>query len=447
MIIDLPIRRAGLKASAARIWRILGVALLAAPSPGQSAPVSRPAISGVDELARAILLRAAEGEVLSGDRLLAALSGAEPSTVTVLHEAATGAPRTGYPRLKDSERKTLAAAIEQVPRAATALLAGEDMDAQEAREARLLALRSLGHVGRAPDLRPALALAATSSSGAIDRAVRTELESAISEILRRDRAGYAAIGEVLREGETDVEAILVGALGRSGTRDALQLLSDRLGRNRALDLPILSQMGRIAARQHGPADPILLRRVRPYLKSRDVAIRREAAMAVGRLEDEEAVPELIGLLGEDNPGVQSNAYWALKRITGMALAPEPHRWKAWYDRESEWRTSRAPAVLDNLSSAGRAEIVAAIQEIATKRLFRGRLAERLVPLLQHPDADIVGLTCTALMGLRSYAPVPSLIELLDHGNEAVKHNALRALVAITGKERPPERKAWLDLLS
>lgn len=66
-----------------------------------------------------------------------------------------------------------------------------------------------------------------------------------------------------------------------------------------------------------------------------VAVEKQAALFLGRVKCLAAVPDLIGLLTSDDPGLVANAHWALKRISGLRLNPDPALWNAWWERSGK----------------------------------------------------------------------------------------------------------------
>ncbi len=61
------------------------------------------------------------------------------------------------------------------------------------------------------------------------------------------------------------------------------------------------------------------------------ALRQEACIYLGRARHRPAVPELIGMLEENDPGLAGNALRALREITGEKLGPDPDAWRNWYE--------------------------------------------------------------------------------------------------------------------
>lgn len=65
-------------------------------------------------------------------------------------------------------------------------------------------------------------------------------------------------------------------------------------------------------------------------------IRKQACIAVGRLGSHAALPALVDLLEDPDAGVVANATWALRRISGLKLGPNPELWRTWLSNHPEF---------------------------------------------------------------------------------------------------------------
>jgi HEAT repeat protein len=84
------------------------------------------------------------------------------------------------------------------------------------------------------------------------------------------------------------------------------------------------------------------------LSDDDEVSRWKAAEALGRMEDPEAVDELIGTLWDDDPRVRLKAAWALGRIGDQrAYAPLQRL----YRMEDEWAQEIIGEALENIKRA------------------------------------------------------------------------------------------------
>jgi HEAT repeat protein len=223
---------------------------------------------------------------------------------------------------------------------------------------------------------------------------------------------------------------------------AVEALAQLLGVQPELDLLLLAELGRCASGQAPPFDSAVGSRVRGFLHAPSVELVREAAQACGRLEDAEALPELVELLGHENRGVRRNAHWSLRKITGVSFAEDPRAWGAWLLSEERWWDERAPELLLGLGDPDLAHALAAVQELARRRAPRHPLAREMVRALAHEEREVRRLACVALGQFRSRTAVPDLLAALEDPEADVRMAALRALRSITGLDLPGERAAW-----
>ena len=229
-----------------------------------------------------------------------------------------------------------------------------------------------------------------------------------------------------------------------GSPLGLKILADLLGYDGRLDPVLLSYIGRAAKNAPRPIDGRILERVRPFLQDEDARLVREAALAVGKLEDFESVDLLIELLGSDNRSVADNAHGSLKSMTGLGLPPRTERWSLWLRSERRWLDEEAPRVFEKLRSRESAHVVAALSALSKRRFKRDEIAVRVEPVLRHEDPAIRRLGCIALRQLGASSAVPALIDCLDDPDTTVARNAWVTLCTITGETLPPDRREWSE---
>jgi HEAT repeat protein len=203
-------------------------------------------------------------------------------------------------------------------------------------------------------------------------------------------------------------------------------------------------VGGLAARAPHPIDPDLLQATRGFFTDDDPQLVRAAAISAGRLEDYDAVEGLIALLTHAEPPVREAASWALARLAGTVLPPQPERWRAWYDDERGGFEREVPRLVDDLDDVRPARVVRALVELSQRRYRRDRLAASIAPLLEHARPELRRLTCSALGRLGSPAGVAALIAHLDDVDPDVAREAWLALETITGAGLPPEATAWRE---
>ena len=180
--------------------------------------------------------------------------------------------------------------------------------------------------------------------------------------------------------------------------------------------------------------------LRNLLSSPNAAVRRRAALAAGRIGNEESVPSLTDLLEKDaEPGVRSMAAFALGEI------------------ESGGGANVLVTMLKNTSTAGelRARTIEALGKItravpadqqARKRELGTAIVDALKVELQqrataNPQTILFGLTAA----LRSASPDagPTIAKFLTHSNPRVRSDAANALARLRVKDGNEELRRLL----
>lgn len=316
-------------------------------------------------------------------------------------------------------------------------LAARGPSVPEAREAQLL----LESVGSADHLR--LLVRVTSPPAArpgLAPELRGGFESALTAILARDPAALARLPALLSESPAALAAPIVDGLAGQPSAEATRLLADLLGRTPGLDVLLLlrlAERGPLLAEASG-----LHGSVRRYLRERDPVVVGAAAQACGRLGDEEAIGELVALLGHEDGRVRASAIDALQRLTGLAYGADPARWLRWYREEERWWEREAESLLIHVERGRGLEYVRASREVLEHRLYRARIARAFALGLTRAQGEGAELACQALERLRSPVGVGALVEALEHREPRVRQAAWKALRAITGVELPPDPVAW-----
>ncbi|HTF88955.1 MAG TPA: HEAT repeat domain-containing protein, partial [Planctomycetota bacterium] len=236
--------------------------------------------------------------------------------------------------------------------------------------------------------------------------------------------------------------LLIEAISNRGTVAAVEVLTHLLGKDGELDLLLMTAIGKSAATVAPPFGKDIEEAVRSMLSADSADLVRETALVVGRLEDAEAIQALVPLLGHANRGVRQNAYWSLKRISGLSFAADQKTWAAWLKVEEVWWRDTAPELFDRLETAERPEALDIVQQIARRRYPRHPLAVELARGLSHGDCEVRRLTCIALAQFRSRTAVAGLLVCLDDASPEVRTEAGRALRAVTGLDLPPVRTEW-----
>lgn len=89
---------------------------------------------------------------------------------------------------------------------------------------------------------------------------------------------------------------------------------------------VVTALGRLKTQ-----DRTLIGEVRAQLAAEDTHLRKEAALALGRIKDLESVPTLVAMINEEDDGLVGNVTWALKEITGQDFGRNVTGWQMWWD--------------------------------------------------------------------------------------------------------------------
>jgi len=444
-----------------RLPRILALAVLALPALGQGQAASRkPSVEAAEQVAR-ILRRIDDPRPPQAQdlvRSLASLGPAATEELLAIHVGATPPPQPpedSAPPPLDPFAPNERPLVEDVVLAALkALPPGEVVSAIRIRAmgevplpVRANGLRALGEVGGGRALAALFdSLAELSDFHRSSPGLREPAVAALASILAGDDHCWIDLERRLPKLDRGLEPILVRGIARAGSPRGFPVLVGLLGRPGADESLLFEAIEDLSER----AAPWIQERecaeIRCALDAEDPEIQRRAAIVLGRAQDFESAPALIALLASEDGRLQRGALWALETMSGLSLAPEVPRWRAWYEEQSAWFEEAVPELRAKIGSGDPAEAVAAIAEICQRPLFRHRLSEELGRALASARIEIALAACAALSQLRSPLAVPALVEALRRPEESVRAAASTALHAITGLELPADFNVWTQVV-
>jgi HEAT repeat protein len=302
----------------------------------------------------------------------------------------------------------------------------------------------LAGVGERRDLKLVIELATPADERArvLPRSLRKSYESALRSILERDAGGLGYLLGAFNELHGGLSSATVDAIGSVPSEEALAALASLLGHAKGLDAYVLSAIAKLGPDVRHPVSDGVLFTVRSLLTNSDPGVVRAAVRACGRLEDYEAVPQLLEMLSQDDENLRTSAHVALGDITGLPLHADVRIWRSWYERESSWWQGESLDVFRDLASRDELAVSNAINEITGQHLFRHELADALLPVLDHQEPELIVMACRSLGQVGSEVAVPPLVASLEHPDWSVRRAAWVALVRITGQDLPPEIEAW-----
>ena len=268
---------------------------------------------------------------------------------------------------------------------------------------------------------------------------------AIAALLVRDLGTHGLVKRSFAGIDGRLRPWVLHAVGRTDQPECITLLIQLMGVDPALDATVLSMINRLAARVQAPGDLPALLAVEHALLVGEPDVRRQAALALGRLGSYESVPQLIELITSDDDGLSRNAHWSLKQLSGTSLRRDHDTWASWLQREKEWWARRGATLLLQLDHGDLAVRVAAIRELAHHPLFRSHSAPEISTLLHGCTPTEARLACVALAELGLAPDLDLVIEQLEHAHPSVRTSALAALESLTGKQLGPDPAPWRAL--
>ena len=264
----------------------------------------------------------------------------------------------------------------------------------------------------------------------------------VSQLLERDNHTPHEIRRTFLKADPGLRPWILHAIG--GTREAssITLLLNLFGADPSVDATVLSIVNSLAATIEPPQSLPSLLPINHALANGSLAVRKQAALALGRLKNFESVPLLVELLLEEDPALQRCAHWSLKTLSGTTLRLDHWTWERWLEREHEWWRERGAETLKRLHHGSLPQRMAAIKEITHHPLFRSKTASELTLVLHKCSAGEARLACFALGEFGLAPDLEPLIVQLEHPQESVREAAHTALQRLTGEDHGEDPGAW-----
>ena len=429
---------------------VLGATSAAAPqgAHGERVPV--------DELMQsqvfALLTSAPDGDELDRAALLESLTALGAPLAPVAAGILCGeiaVPETAYgsedqpvdPRLVELRDGLLREALGRLDRGVVVDHLARRAAGEAPLEVRLCVARLLGESRHPRAVDVLLQIAAEIEPIHLERAyVLQAFEQPLAAALRADpRADTALAGRVSRYGP-QVRDLILRAAAQADSAATRRFLCSRLDADEEEQGIVLGAIAAAPAGAFQPA-PDELGWVRARLRSSAPGLARLAALALGRLEDGESLPELIDLLDSEDALEARAALDALRWISGSDLGRTSDAWRRWLRGEEGWWQAAAPTQLDALSSGDRLAVHRALLELRRHPLFRHELAPEVAQLLYEEDEVLAVAGCETLAALGSREALPALFEALALPEGALHDAALRTLQAMA--RRDPALREYL----
>lgn len=309
---------------------------------------------------------------------------------------------------------------------------------------RVAALNILRHTAGIDELGTCFALALEEEEGST--AVLDALEAGLDGIFARNAHSIGRASTHIGGIDDFQKLRLIRSLGRHPVVGSFDVLGKLLGEDERFASMILSQIGRIANQNRPLGASLAGGHIRRLLESPTPRVRREAALALGKLQDTDSFEAIIEALDDSDARVAANAHWSLTAISSRNFRPEKRHWAAWYNAELTWWRGRGLQLLGDLQSQQPGSIASALNELSQHRLFRHAIAEELRGLIGARRNEIARLACTALVTLRSSVALPELVQALEHPDPRIREAAQRALRETTGLSLGPDGTCWQKAL-
>jgi HEAT repeat protein len=302
-----------------------------------------------------------------------------------------------------------------------------------AESTRETAVLVLGEMGTRQDALLLVRVAAPADRARpVGRALQQAVTDALARMIVRDEQTIWTLREVYDQCHEGLLATVPRAVRAAQPPEGLQILAELLGRAPAADALILAELGHFGESVGVAIDPMVREEVRAYLGRADAHLVQGAALAAHKLDDTDAVRDLVRLMRHHDENVRRTADLALRRITGRDFRGDAERWEVWYAEQLHWFATSARELIDDLDLGEKALVARALNELATRRIFRDELAAPVIDVLRNPDTGLAVVACSVIgkLGLRSAAP--ELIELAEHANPTLKGAAQGALTRLRG---------------
>jgi hypothetical protein len=418
----------------------------AMPPAGPAAPCE-PAWTAAERDAIECLRSLRQKERASDAELAARLSRAGdailPFLFRVLAARAVPALADGEPQvLSEVQEHALLLAVGQLEREPVLAHVAACVPPGSEPRMRHAGLGCVGAVGRANDLMQLFQLALEPAETELDQRLAAALRRAVAAVVARDARTVEQLVSLRRVTRTELLPVLVEAVGASREARGLAYLSDVAYWHDELILSIMSQVPLLGPSGDEMIDGEMRVRLRTQLDESQPGHCRAAITALTALEDEQAIGPLITLLDSESTGLRDNAHWALRQLTGLALAPESGVWSRWHQGELYWQVRQKPREFQRLRDKDPAVAADALRTILTHPLARKELASALPDLLKSRHAALRVLACNTLASLRARESIGKLVWALEDANPEVAQAAHAALRTLTKLDLPCEPLAW-----
>jgi len=219
--------------------------------------------------------------------------------------------------------------------------------------------------------------------------VAEPVERALALALRSSKASERQLESSLDSLSPELASALVRGWAHSGDLRGPPLAARALGRDRALDLVILSALAQPACPARAALGERSLAGLRRSLASSDPRERRCAAAALRSAGDTRSIEALALALDDVDALVRAMARDALRSIAGRDLGGESSAWKGWLLERTDWLDAARPLLLERAAAADCGAAMEALAELLARGDARDELVDGLAELHGASACDTV----------------------------------------------------------
>ena len=362
----------------------------------------------------------------------------------------SGSPQT----ISRPQKDFLLAALRELPanQVRRAAIQAEGVESgPRAAEAALFLWRACATSGDIPHMARLAAPDPSSTDGEpadpkADEGCVSEFEAAVTRLIQEDSQALDEVSDLIRACDKTLRPALVRSIGSGGRPEGLRLLLDIANGRGELGTLAIAQVGRLGASPDLAVNRDWAEFLSGVLRGEDGPNIRLALIAAGTIEAYSAMDEILAMAREGS-GRSRDAFWALRKMTGLTLPDDADRWETWLEGEREWFKREFPGILQDLRTGNQAVALRAARTISAHRYCRDLIVMELEAAVDVVDHRTRPAICSALGNLGSMRAIPILLELLEFGTPGTSAAAQAALVRLTGRrDVAADSRLWIEEL-
>ncbi|MBL8858077.1 MAG: hypothetical protein JNL28_06215 [Planctomycetes bacterium] len=342
--------------------------------------------------------------------------------------------------LSEPQLRLVLSALARLPVADVRKRVDARLESDSSTGMRRAAMQALGAVGRAGELKRLLEIAPREEDGSLDRSTRAVLRTAACSIYARDDQAIRDLPDTLGKVTPEAGEELLFALGARRDNRVLAVLADVAQRFPAHAPLCVSRVHSVGPAADAQVDLQFCAWMVDQLPMARSEYQAMLLQALGELDDGASLEVLVEHLSSSVISVRDAAALALKRITGLAYAPEASAWESYLAESRSWMREERPRLQQSVLK-GKAERAAdALRQLGNRKLHRNVIVDDVAAALERPEVEIRRLACETLARLGSRAALAPLCDALEDADLKVSQSAWNALTTLAGFEPPRSRQ-------